>query len=344
MFIAVDIGTTNVKAVAFDSDDALIFSTEIANQTYAPQEGWSEQVPEMVFENVCTAIRATRAFLNQNRPSIPLQGIVFSAAMHGLVALDAQGQPMGNFMLWSDVRAQTEARELLLNGVGQRFYQKTGVPIHPMSPLLKLIWLRKNAPAICQKAHKFLGIKGYVWYRLTGQFESDISCASATGLMNLLEMRWDEEALSLAEISSKQLPALVSPYKKTFMLGNTAGKLMDLPLENVPLIIGASDGALANLGSGATQPGQLALTIGTSAAVRMMTTKPLLDAQMRTFCYRLDETRFIVGGASNNGGNALEWLREYGFSITAQRRRFCEPGDCCAVWSRGLAIFTLFVW
>jgi gluconokinase len=66
---------------------------------------------------------------------------------------------------------------------------------------------------------------------------------------------------------------------------------------------------LANIGSGATQTGQIAVTIGTSAAIRTVSTQAMLDETMRTFCYRLDENRFIVGGASNNGTNALEWLR-----------------------------------
>lgn len=336
MFIAVDIGTTNVKAVVFDERGELLFSAEAANQTLAPQEGWSEQVPEQVFENVCTAVRTAAAFLSQNRAPSPIQGIAFSAAMHGLLALDAQGRPLGNFMLWSDVRAQAEARELLQNGMGQRLYQKTGVPIHPMSPLLKLIWLRKNTPTVFQQAHKFLGIKEYVWYRLTGQFESDFSCASATGLMDLLGMHWDEEALSLAGITSNQLPALVSPYKKTPFLDNSGDKSMGLPLESIPLIIGASDGALANLGSGATQPGQLALTIGTSAAVRMMTITPILDAQMRTFCYRLDETRFIVGGASNNGSNALEWLRTRVFRSPLDPEAFANQAIEVPLGAEGL--------
>lgn len=336
MLLAVDIGTTNVKAAAFGAEGALLFASEIANQTLVPQPGWSEQVPELVFENVCAAIRTALSYLEQNFPGKQIQGIVFSSAMHGLVAMDSMGRPLGNFMLWSDVRAHSEAQELLQNGeVGKQIYHKTGVPIHPMSPLLKLIWLRKIAPDTFRKAHKFLGIKEYVWFRLTGQYESDIACASATGLMNLLEMRWEEDVLSLAGIDAAQLPALVSPYHQSTIAAIICQEF-GLLVPNTPLIIGASDGALANLGSGATEPGHLALTIGTSAAVRMMSDEPILDAEMRTFCYRLDESRFVVGGASNNGANVLEWLRTSVFQSPLDPESFANQAALVPAGTEGL--------
>jgi gluconokinase len=191
-----------------------------------------------------------------------------------------------------------------------------------MSPLCKLIWLRQYQPGIFQKAHKFLGIKEFVWHKLTGKFESDLSLASATGLLNVHTKQWDEGALALAGISVTQLPALVSPSYAVQL--SESFKLSKSLQDNVPLIIGASDGALANLGSGATEPGHVAVTIGTSAAIRTMTTEPVLDEQMRTFCYRLDEKRCIVGGASNNGTNALEWLRTAVFQSPLDAEQFAN--------------------
>jgi gluconokinase len=300
VLIALDIGTTNVKAVAFNAAGQATAVAERSNETLAPQPGWSEQDPEKVFQNVLAALREALALHAQ----MPLSGIVFSAAMHGLVAVDAAGAPLTNFLLWSDLRAAEIARNLRQSGGGGlEIYQRTGVPIHPMSPLLKIIWLRQNRPDVFKKTHKFLGIKEFVWHRLTGNFNSDLSCASATGLLNIWKNDWDEHALATAGISAAQLPELLAPTE----MRNPQPSILP---KTCPLIIGASDGALANLGSGATQAGQVSVTIGTSAAIRAMTDAPMLDAQMRTFCYRLDAARCIVGGASNNGTNALEWLRK----------------------------------
>jgi gluconokinase len=195
-----------------------------------------------------------------------------------------------------------------------------------MSPLLKLIWIRQYMPDVFKNAHKFLGIKEYVWFRLSGKFESDISCASATGLMNLLDNSWDELALRFAGINVEQLPSLVLPAHCVF------STISDLP----PLMIGASDGALANLGCGATKTGQYAITIGTSAAIRCVTSDPILDPQMRTFCYRLDSGHFIVGGASNNGANTLEWLRTSVFQSKLTPDDFANQAKLVPAGAEGL--------
>jgi len=334
MLIGLDIGTTNVKAVAFSDTAEVVANAERANRILSPQPGWSEQDPETVFQNVLEVLSETTRQTTQSRPASKLRGIVFSAAMHGLVAVDKEGQPLTNFLLWSDLRADELAKDLRQSGDGLEIYRKTGVPIHAMSPLCKLIWLRKNQPEIFQKAHKFLGIKEFVWQKLTGKFQSDLSVTSATGLLNIWKNDWDETALALAGIAAEQLPELVSPSLASQL--SESWKLSESSLVGAPLIIGASDGALANLGSGATEPGQVAVTIGTSAAIRMVTHEPVLDEKMRTFCYRLDENRCIVGGASNNGTNVLEWLRTSVFQSPLDAEHFANQAIDAPPASDGL--------
>jgi len=323
MLIGLDIGTTNVKAVAFSDAGEVVASAERSNRTLSPQPGWSEQDPEAVFQNVVEVLREVTLRATSSRPASRVRGIIFSSAMHGLVAVDKTGKPLTNFLLWSDLRADSIAKNLRQKGEGLKIYEKTGVPIHAMSPLCKLIWLRQHQPDVFLKSHKFVGIKEFIWQKLTGKFESDLSVASATGLLNIWKNDWDEEALALAGISAEQLPALVSPSAAA-AFSAVRGSFDPAHISGIPLIIGASDGAFANLGSGATEPGQVAATIGTSAAIRMVTHEPVLDEQMRTFCYRLDEKRCIMGGASNNGTNALEWLRTAVFQSPLDAEHFAN--------------------
>ena len=323
MFIGIDIGTTNVKAVAFSDAGEICASALRSNQLVSPQPGWSEQQPEAVFQNVMAVLEDAMRLTVPYRETNALQGVVFSAAMHGLVAVDKSGKPLTNFLLWSDLRADSIAQQLRQSRDGAEVYQRTGVPVHAMSPLCKLIWLRQNQPDVFLQAHQFLGIKEFIWHRLTGKYQSDLSVASATGLMNIRNNDWDDLALALAGIDRGQLPALVSPSCQT-------------RLNEVPFLIGASDGALANLGSGATGPGQVAVTIGTSAAIRMITHEPAPDEHMRTFCYRLDEQRCILGGASNNGTNALEWLRSGVFQSALDAERFANQAQLAPPAADGL--------
>ena len=78
----------------------------------------------------------------------------------------------------------------------------------------------------------------------------------------------------------------------------------------IPVVIGAGDGVLVNVGIGAVRPGQMSCTIGTSGAVRMLNDAPLTDEKGRTWCYNLTETVWVLGAAINNGGIVLRWLRD----------------------------------
>ena len=337
MLVGLDIGTTNVKAVAFSDAGEVIASTDRPNSILSPQPGWSEQEPEAVLQHVLEVLREVTRQTASSRQTGKLQGIAFSSAMHGLVAVDKAGQPLTNFLLWSDLRADSIAQNLRQSGEGLEMYRRSGVPTHAMSPLCKLIWMRQYQPAIFQKAHKFLGIKEFIWQKLIGKYETDLSVASATGLLNIWKNAWDEEALTLAGISPEQLPELVSP-SATAQLSESWSRLFgaESSLAGTPLIIGASDGAFANLGSGATEAGQVAVTIGTSAAIRMLTNEPVLDEKMRTFCYRLDEKRCITGGASNNGTNVLEWLRSAVFQSSLDAEQFANQALDAPPGSDGL--------
>ena len=145
-------------------------------------------------------------------------------------------------------------------------------------------------------------------YCLTGQWLADISIYSATGLLDIYKYTWDDEALTLAGIHPAQLPPLASPLTNVGKLTEDSARITGLPRQT-PVILGASDGALANLGSGASLPGQNIITVGTSGAVRRVVAEPYLDIaspsiektnlpHKRTWCYVLTEGRWFSGGAS----------------------------------------------
>ncbi|WP_353723156.1 FGGY-family carbohydrate kinase [Dyadobacter sp. 676] len=173
-----------------------------------------------------------------------------------------------------------------------------------------------------RKAGKFVGVKEYIVYRLTGEFLVDYSIASATGMFNIRELQWDVYTLKKLGLKAEKLPKTVSPYHIVKLPKNNAAGVP----EGVPLVMGASDGCLANLGSGAIRTGSMAVTIGTSAAVRICSGKPFTDPLMQTFCYVLDEKTYIVGGPSNNGAVIFEWLMHTFFPKEEYDAVFEEAG------------------
>jgi gluconokinase len=237
--------------------------------------------------------------------------VSFSCAMHSLILVDDRGGLLTMAMTWADRRGEAYARQLKGTEAGGRIYRRTGVPIHAMSPLCKLLWLRSEEPELFRRASRFISIKEYIWWRLFGEYKVDHSIASATGLFDIREFRWYEESLDLTGVHTGQLsePVPCTYYRIGEGAWFKAGGRPDLP-EDLAFVIGGSDGCLANLGTGAIDPGATALTIGTSGAVRMATSAPEYDSRERIFSYVLAKQLYICGGATNNGGNVLQWWSE----------------------------------
>jgi gluconokinase len=226
--------------------------------------------------------------------------------MHTLIGLDRHGSPLTPVVTWADMRASTQAERMRGAPGGLALHRRTGTPLHPMAPLPKLAWFHEERPDLAARVRHWVGIKDYVLLELLGVLATDHSNASGTGLLDIHALQWDPEALQLAAISAGQLPELVPTTKVLLGLSAKAAHAMRLPAAT-PVIAGAGDGPLANLGVGAVRPGVAACSIGTSGALRVTVERPVVDPRGRTFCYALTEHRWVVGGAINNGGLVLEW-------------------------------------
>jgi gluconokinase len=235
-----------------------------------------------------------------------VRGLSLSAAMHGLVALDAGGTPLSPLLTWADMRAAEQAERLRAEHPG--IHGRTGTPSHPMAPLPKLMWLREHEPELFGRAACWGGVKELCLHRLTGRLAVDRSTASGTGLLDLASGDWDAEALEVAGVDRDRLAALVDATDVAGKLTAAAAEATGLPA-GLPVVAGGADGPLANLGVGAVHPGVAACSIGTSGALRLVVEEPAVDPRGRVFCYALVPGRWVVGGAINNGGSVLEWAR-----------------------------------
>ncbi len=316
--IGVDIGTTSTKTVAFNLEGEVLFQRSEEYPIISQEPGQAEQDPAMVLQAVLNTLSAVATWLDGQ--GYKVEGVSFSSAMHSLLLIDAAGNPLSNSYTWADSRSYKYADEIRNSSMGHKIYLQTGTPVHPMSPLVKLCWLRQEQPELFGQAERFIGIKEFVLHRLFGAYKVDYSVASATGLFHIFDFIWHEDALQVAGVRPEQLPEPVSPTYTFRGLQAADAALLHLP-PDVPFVIGASDGCLANLASHAVRPGEAVVTIGTSGAVRMMASGPATDLQERVFSYILNEDHFVLGGAVNNGGVALRWFRDTFYpSETAEAR------------------------
>jgi len=317
--IGVDIGTTSTKSVLYDMKGKVIAYANSGYQLYQDIPDMAEEDPDDIFDAV---IEVLGQVLRKGKvKSGEVKGISFSSAMHSLILMDKNDQPLTRAITCADNRAAKYSEELKENGVGAQIYAKTVTPIHPMAPLSKILWLRNEQPELFNKTKKFIDLKSYVFFRLFGVYKMEYSIASATGMFNIFKLDWDQQALDLLKITRDQLPELVEPTDMIKNIDKKYGDLLGISADT-PFVFGASDGVLSNLGVNAIDPGVVAVTIGTSGAVRVVVDKPVVDPNGKLFCYALTKDKWVVGGPVNNGGIVFRWVKDQLFApekITAEQ-------------------------
>jgi len=308
-YIGLDLGTSRCKAVALSTGGEILAKASAPYGLSKPHPGWVEQDPAQVWQSARSCLKQ----LMEQRPGARATGLGLSGAMHSFFPVDSQGQPLSAAMTWADSRAQSQAETLRRNPQAGAWMQRSGCPLQPQYFPARLIWWRERQPEIFQHAAYFVGLKDWILYRLSGVWVMDLGMASTTGLLDIHNLQWDAQALDLAGVSSQRLPALAAPSQKVANLKPEVARQLGLPAE-LPLIAGSDDGGLANLGSGATQAQQVIISVGTSGAVRVITDQPAPDPSGKTWCYYLEDSTWYAGGAINNGGLALQWVKQRFYS------------------------------
>lgn len=303
--IGLDLGTTRCKAVAVTPDGEVLGSTAASYSLDSPRPDWVVQDPDEVWEAALNSLKELAEQLSTEQPL----GISLSGAMHSLFPLDKHGAPMAKAMTWADQRAAGKVQSLQQQIDPERLQESTGCPLQSSYFPGRLRWWQEEDPRNYQAAAHFVGIKDWVLSQLCGSLATDLGMASTSGLLNIHDLTWDTQALELAGITAQRLPRLVSPQAVAGELEEAIAKQTGLP-GGLPVVAGTSDGGLANLGAGAVHPGQSVITVGTSGAVRRIISAPHADRSGRTWCYVLLQDRWFSGGAINNAGLAIQWVRQ----------------------------------
>ncbi len=335
IFIGVDLGTTAVKVLAVTADGARVAFAAERYGLVTPAPLVVEQDVEVLY---AATMRTVARVVAAARAHGEIAAIGFSSAMHGVVCIDAGGRPLTNAITWMDRRSTAIADAWRADGTARALYARTGAPMHPMLPVAKIRWLVDHAPATVARTARFAGLKELIVWRWTGEWRVDWGIASATGMFALDGRRWDPDALALAGIDAAQLSPPAPPSTSLGLRPDVRATL-GLRLETV-VVLASSDGALATIGSGAGA-GDVAVTLGTSGAVRTLVDAPLLDAQARTFCYCADDARYVAGGPTSSAGASLDWLFALLLDDVPVAQRFDRAAELAAASEPGAAGCTM---
>lgn len=300
--IGMDIGTTATKGTLYDENGQLVAQRQQGYPLIQEKVGQAEEDPNLIFDAVQNVIFTLSKMVNGE-----VAAISWSSQMHSLIGLNENKQLLTNSITWADNRAEDIVKEAKNSGLAQKIYKQTGMPIHPMAPIYKLLWLKQTHDNLYKSVKYWLGIKDYLIFRLTGKIMTDIPMAAGTGLLNLGTLTWDAGLLQEVDVDAEQLPQL---KQTTDVVGTILPEyLQKLNLHDTQIVLGASDGYLSTIGIGVLDKESYALNVGTSGAVRTITTQPVLDQAARFFCYAVDKKQYLLGGPVNNGGIAFAWAK-----------------------------------
>jgi gluconokinase len=311
LIVALDAGTSSVRALAFDSLGQAIGKSEeqIPYRLETTPDGGATSPAEPLFDLTVKAIDGVVARLGDAATGVAAVGS--TSFWHSLMGIDATGTPTTPVFYWADTRSSPEAARLRTELDPNAVWQRTGCRLHSSYWPAKLRWLRRTDPDTFRRTTRWLSFAEYALGRLCQEEAgaATICMASGTGLLDVHAMVWDAEMLDVSGIGVDCLSPLVDLGPPGCLRSEFANRWP--AIANARWFPALGDGACANVGSGATGPSRIALTVGTSAAVRMILPRPPDQEWIvpeGLWAYRLDRERAVLGGALSNGGNLLRWI------------------------------------
>lgn len=277
VLIGLDLGTSAVKAVTLDAEGNLLAQSGAPYPTRAPQPGWAEQDPADWQAAAHTALGALVAALPA--ATRPL-AMALSAQMPTLALLGQAGRALRPAIVWYDGRAETEATRFLTEIDAAQWYRRTGIVLdaHYLVPMYA--WIAAHEPEVIADQVPHLGsAKDALLRALCGTWLTDPATASGSAIFDPRAGAWDGELCRIAGIDPVRLPAVVAPTTLAGGLTSAWGET-GLPA-NLPVYVGAADALTGVLGSGAAEPGTLAMITGTSTSLVLTTGDPVLDPGRR---------------------------------------------------------------
>ncbi|MBI3951817.1 MAG: hypothetical protein HY314_15315 [Acidobacteria bacterium] len=293
LLLSLDLGTSGVKAGAFDTRGKLVARASARYDTMMPQPGWVEQNPEAWWAACRQAIREVARLIDPGRfLSMSMAGLSPS-----LVCVDERGNPVRPAPIWSDRRAVAEVEELT-----NRLGYDTSFSLLP-----RLLWLKRNEPSSYARTRAVFQTYEFISFKLTGQ---------AVSIAPLEQFPpWTSEGIQASGLEREKFPPRIGN------LGEVLGPLTpavaaecQLPA-GLPVVAGTVDSFAAWIGTATTRKGVVCNTVGTSDGIALVWDQPIRDQRGRVDSMpHVIGRDWIVGGALSSGGITLDWFV----------RRFCD--------------------
>ncbi len=299
-----------MRAALYDFAGNVLPATMVKNerQLKMTEDGGAEIDADEAFSQVVEAINdVLKKTKNLNGK---IEYVAASSFWHSLIGIDKSGKPTTKVFGWADTRSRKYVAVLRRNLEESKIHNRTGARFHSSYWTAKLLWLRRDQPAIFKQTAKWLSFSDYLSLKIFGETATSVSMASGTGIFDIRKSVWDEELLNFLKLEHKNLPEIVAEDAQTFQLSETYAKRWK-SLKDAKWFPAIGDGAANNIGAGCVEKSKAALMIGTSGATRVAFAGEVPKRiPGGLWCYRVDRKRIIIGGALSDGGGLYRWLKD----------------------------------
>jgi gluconokinase len=306
LVLAIDVGTSSVRSMVFDSQGKAMCAN-IEQVRYTPEttpDGGSMLDPQQITELICQCIDQILAQAGSLASEIGT--VVMDTLVTNVLGIDKEGTPTTPVYTWADIRGASLVGTVVAR-LPQDYTQRTGCRAHTSYWPVRLSWLKENEPQRYQRTAYWLSIGEYLLYQLFGARQVSYSVASWTGLFNRHKLMWDEAVLEALSMQPDQF-SVPSMEPCQGLSGRWAARWPTL--KDARWFPAIGDGVASNIGAGCTRPQHVALSIGTSGAIRVIVPGTPERTSEGLFVYRVDASRSLVGGALSNAGNLYAWMQQ----------------------------------
>jgi len=307
--VGVDIGTSSCKTLAVNEEGKIIAGSSIEYPVYSPLPGWSEQNPADWWEAVKITLREVAREAEEQKFCI--EGIGLTGQMHGLVLLDAEGRVLRPCILWNDQRSAPFCEKIHeMAGGEEKLLEITNNIMLPGYTGGKILWVREREPDIFNRASKFLCPKDFIRFKLTGEFVTDVSDASGTGLFDVKRRRWANDLIQALDLPISFFPLFVESHEKTGVIKKDVASELGIEA-GIPIFGGGGDAVVQTVGIGAVEPSILGVTLGTAGIVAATINEFQINpgGTIQFFCNVIPDS-WVAFGTTLAAGGSLRWVRD----------------------------------
>lgn len=308
--LAVDLGTTLIKAVLFNESGKIIKSTDQKYPLINLSKNEIEQDPFLLWRIVKTLIikLTTDPGVDVNE----IRSIGFSSQGISVIPVDMNYKPLRNMISWLDNRAVQEVCEIEKKFTVRDIYYITGKKLNEFYSLPKILWLKNSEPDVFRRTRKILLPLDYIYYNLTGAAVTDHTMAGGTLLYDVVIRDWSEKILNAFNIDPDILPVIEDAGSYRAPLTKKAAEELGLS-EDVTVVLGAQDQKCAGIGAGIDEKTAV-ISMGTCSAILVECGGPVFDEQIRIPLFSfIKKNSYVLEAVISTTGIVFEWLRKLFF-------------------------------